>query len=184
MELVWALVLAILVFFLVLWVSTLGDRCQGVDHHGVIAYMNRNDESPHYVSGVYTGLKWQCVEYARRWLLIKKKITFESVKDASDIWDLDTATQASTGQSIPFHSATTGVPPVGALLIYAKTETLPHGHVSVVVGVTKDEIQLAEQNWTDDVWRSNYARTIPIQNGSLVMTPEIIGWKYVVERVI
>ena len=149
---------------------------QGVDRYGVVAYRNTNGSGSNYMNGVYTGLKWECVEYARRWLISQRGILFESIPDAADIWTLETATRLS-GETVPFHSSTTGVPLVGSLLIYGKSYALPHGHVSVVVNVTETEIQLAEQNWTDDVWH-NYARTIPIQNGT-IQEPGVVGWKWV-----
>jgi hypothetical protein len=33
------------------------------------------------------GLKWQCVEYARRWTFLRKSSTFESVEGANDMWN-------------------------------------------------------------------------------------------------
>ena len=166
----------VIVLFLVL-PSRRSHHVQGIDRHGVVSYKNTNETDSNHMGGVYTGLKWQCVEYARRWLISQRGILFESVPDASDIWSLETATRVS-GEQVPFHSATTGIPHIGSLLIWGKTETLPHGHVAVVVNVTENEIQLAEQNWTDDVWRSDYARSIPIQNGT-IHEPGIVGWKYV-----
>ena len=38
-----------------------------------------------FVGGVYTGIKYQCVEYARRWLL-SKNLEFHTVPFASHVW--------------------------------------------------------------------------------------------------
>ena len=42
---------------------------------GIPAYSNCSADcvifEPNHHQGVYTGIKWQCVEYARRWLLSK-----------------------------------------------------------------------------------------------------------------
>lgn len=40
------------------------------------------------MSHEYTGFKWQCVEYARRWLLVNYGITFDSVNYAYNIMEL------------------------------------------------------------------------------------------------
>lgn len=181
MEFVWILLfLSCLLLFLVYIIlsSQIRERRQGIDPNGIVAYKNNNSTEHNHYLGVFTGLKWQCVEYARRWLIINKGVTFESIPDASDIWTLDTVSLLSTGERIPFHSSSSGIPPVGALLIYKKSEVLPHGHVSVVVGVTEYEVQLAEQNWTGDEWQSNYARTLPIQEGT-IMNQDLLGWKYI-----
>ena len=41
-----------------------------------------------YVQGVYTGYKWQCVEFARRWLLQCKGYVFDDIAMAYDIFRL------------------------------------------------------------------------------------------------
>ena len=40
-----------------------------------------------YLYGVKTGAKWQCVEYARRWLFIRKGGIFKGVTMAVQMWD-------------------------------------------------------------------------------------------------
>jgi glutathionylspermidine amidase/synthetase len=42
----------------------------------------------HHVNGIYTGYKWQCVEFARRWLLENKGYVFEDIAMAYDIFRL------------------------------------------------------------------------------------------------
>jgi len=53
-------------------VSTYGDVL-GVSKRGVEAYSNCSADcvifEPNHWQGTYTGIKWPCVEYARRWLL-------------------------------------------------------------------------------------------------------------------
>lgn len=40
------------------------------------------------VDGVFTGYKWQCVEFARRWGLAQRGYVFESIPMAYHIFDL------------------------------------------------------------------------------------------------
>jgi glutathionylspermidine amidase/synthetase len=35
---------------------------------------------------IFTGMTWQCVEYARRWLFIRKGCVFDTVVGAADMW--------------------------------------------------------------------------------------------------
>jgi hypothetical protein len=57
----------------------------GQDASGVIGYSNCNDsfvsDEESYVSAggptpVYAGLKWQCVEYGRRWLILNLQVLY------------------------------------------------------------------------------------------------------------
>ena len=57
-------------------------------NNGVEAYSNYKPEDGYlknYVNGVYTGNKYQCVEYARRWLILVKYITIPNVGCACEI---------------------------------------------------------------------------------------------------
>src|ERR1700722_6168524 len=62
----------------------------GIASTNVPAYSNGNDSfisnESNYLYGVYMGMKWQCVEYARRWLFIRKGCVFDSVDAANDMW--------------------------------------------------------------------------------------------------
>lgn len=39
---------------------------------------------------IFTGLKWQCVEYARRYLINVLNVTFQDVNNAYEIFDIKT----------------------------------------------------------------------------------------------
>ena len=62
----------------------------GITKQNVIAFSNENSKSElNYYQGIYTGLKYECVEFVRRWLIIVYGITFESVNHAKDIYNLN-----------------------------------------------------------------------------------------------
>ncbi len=65
----------------------------GESTFGVKAFSNCNNTCvnpvPFLIDETFTGIKWQCVEYARRWLLINKKVVYGDVDVAADIWQLD-----------------------------------------------------------------------------------------------
>ncbi|CAF1554843.1 unnamed protein product, partial [Adineta steineri] len=48
---------------------------QGTASTNVHAYSNGDDDffsvEHHYLHGIFMGFKWQCVEFARRWLLMR-----------------------------------------------------------------------------------------------------------------
>ncbi|MGH1537994.1 MAG: CHAP domain-containing protein [Gammaproteobacteria bacterium] len=158
---------------------------------GVPAYSNCNSDcvifEPNHLQDVYTGIKWQCVEYARRWLLREKGVVYGDVDIAADIWNLQKVIQPLHDQAYEFHSIVNGaveLPQRGDLLIYGK-EYLGTGHVAVVVGVDekKHSIQLAEQNYANTTWQQHYAREIPyIKDNEQVwlLDSYLIGWKRVI----
>ena len=62
----------------------------GITDQGVIAFSNENsNHQANYYQGIYTGLKYECVEFVRRWLIIVYNITFDSVDHAKDIYNLN-----------------------------------------------------------------------------------------------
>jgi glutathionylspermidine amidase/synthetase len=135
---------------------------------------------------VYTGIKWQCVEYARRWLLIKKGATFGDVDIAADIWNkINHLTDISTDSPLPLESHVNGSeqpPQVGDLLVYA-SEFQDTGHVAVVIETDFDDgvIEVAEQNYTNEPWTDDYSRKIELvrhEGNYWLLDKYLLGWKH------
>ena len=160
------LLILIIILCIIFGYNAYNNRIQGIDYYGVIAYVNTNN-GKNYLNGHVTGIKWECVEYVRRWLMIVKGVTFEDVATAEDIWELKTA-KSLKGETLAFINGK-GIPPVGALLIYKKTNKYPYGHVAVVVDVNDDIIYVAEQNYSLKKWQG-YSRRVDRKD-------PVIGWK-------
>ncbi|CAF4243962.1 unnamed protein product, partial [Adineta steineri] len=66
------------------------NEIMGYASTNVEAYSNGNDtytsKENSYLYGIYMGIKWQCVEYSRRWLFIRKGCVFKSIEGAADMW--------------------------------------------------------------------------------------------------
>ena len=66
--------------------------------NGVVAYSNCHENfkssKKHYIESaindkkIYTGLRWESVEYARRWLIINRGMTFSKIGTAYQLWNL------------------------------------------------------------------------------------------------
>jgi hypothetical protein len=55
----------------------------------ITIYSNQNQPNTNnYIYGIYTGVKWQCVELARRYMIITKNLTFPAVENAYDLFKL------------------------------------------------------------------------------------------------
>jgi hypothetical protein len=176
----------------------------GRDSTGIVGYSNCNDEYVSNLDGwaadgtVYSGMKWQCVEYSRRWLITNRNFTYASVDIAVEIWDLPTVTVLNPGlgenTTLPFAQYPTGetaiCPEVGCLLIY-NTELVSTGHVAVVVGVNASTsipgngfISVGEQNLFNERWPHNASARELIMttdaNGLCSLEDDfLIGWKCV-----
>lgn len=152
-----------------------GPRVLGIDKYGVPSYQNNDKSSANYYNGFYTGIKYQCVEYARRWLIQVKGYTFPEVDHAYQIYDLPIA-QTIKGKALLFESIPSSSIDIraGDLVIYRKSDTFPHGHVAVVSDVDASFVYLSEQNMNKRKWKQNYSRKILKTN---INDGTILGWK-------
>ena len=155
----------------------------------VVAYSNCNNQCVDYtinkVNHVFTGIKWQCVEFVRRWLFINKGLVFDSVNTAADMWQ-KTNVYKEVGfedevQVESYKNGSKKIPERGSLLIYNRA-LFSTGHVAVVVSIDKvnNIIYVAEQNYENKRWLSNYSRTISYDkkgDGYWLHDDFLIGWK-------
>ena len=158
-------------------------------YSGVEGLSNGSD---HYFSrelnfeeNVCTGYKYQCVEFARRWLFLSKGLDFHSVPFAAFIWKLKFIERVSDLRCtlitpIPNGSNTPPVP--DSFLIWKIGEDIPVGHIAVITEVNTAEgyIRIAEQNVSNNYWPGNYARELKLDNinGEYWIRDEheIFGW--------
>ena len=162
----------------------LGECGSGVEAYalkGIDAMFPHRDRQ----SGLITGIEWQCVEYARRWLIHNLGLTFADVPCACDIWrHIQAYHRIDSEQPVRVESNLNGeaLPPgIGSLLIYGR-EYKGTGHVAVVTGVDfeSSEIRVCEANYLNRYWPGDYARRLPLvaRNGGFwVLDAHLIGWK-------
>ena len=164
------------------------DEVLGIASSNVPAYSNGSDVffsgEANRLHGIFTGYKWQCVEYARRWLLLRKTCVFRNIGSACDIWhELTHLERVTDGKLIPLIAHPNGSstkPMKDSILIYARGSGLPFGHVAIITEVGPDYIRIAEQNYRFHRWPKNYARQLPItaRNGEYFVRDSyrISGW--------
>ncbi|MDX1561731.1 MAG: CHAP domain-containing protein, partial [Gammaproteobacteria bacterium] len=130
-----------------------------------------------YVDDVYMGHKWQCVEFARRWLYTNYGYVFDDIAMAYDIFRLKTVRLIRDNRLLPLRSFKNGSrrpPEPGCLLIWDEGGEFERtGHVAIVTEVTPDYVRIVEQNVGDRMWPEgqNYARQIKAET-----TPEGHYW--------
>lgn len=174
--------------------SITGQSFGTVAHSNNYGARDKHDNSysivvPGVKKPVFTGLKWQCVEYARRWLIENRQVTFDSINNAYNIWDLPTFTNICTNKAVPikhhYNKSSKTAPAVGDLLIYSPKE-IHTGHVAVIVGVYDDSITIAEQNHCDCSWEKHeYARRLRLKQDAKghyqIVDNAVIGWIHIID---
>jgi glutathionylspermidine amidase/synthetase len=133
-----------------------------------------------FARDVYVGIRWQCVEYARRYLVINKNVSFESIDNAYQIFNLTTVNDLTTTDGtkpfLSFENGNVNPPEVGDLIIYPQLKSVPTGHVAVVskVDLKQGYVAIAEQNYYNKVWESQtlYSRRVKLIkcDGKYVLT--------------
>ena len=119
-----------------------------------------------YVDDIYMGHKWQCVEFARRWLYANYGYIFDDVAMAYDIFRLTSVRDIHGNRLLPLRSFRNGSqrrPEPGCLLIWDEGgEFETTGHVAVVTEVTDGYVRVAEQNVGNSAWPDgrDYSREI------------------------
>jgi glutathionylspermidine amidase/synthetase len=109
-----------------------------------------------YVDGIYMGYKWQCVEFARRWLYVNKGYIFNDVAMAYEIFRLRYVRDIVNSIELPLNAFKNGSqrrPEPGCLLIWDEGgEFEETGHVAIITEVYEDKIRVVEQNQDFSKW--------------------------------
>ncbi len=135
---------------------------------------------PVHWNGIFTGLRYQCVELARRYLLQTYGLVFARIDNAYEIFDLPELKGPLTGSTVAWPSHTNeGFTPsachVGSLIIWAASGFYePTGHVAVVSDASPTYVEIVEQN------EETTRRQLPIVDGRIYCThtdTTILGWK-------
>jgi glutathionylspermidine amidase/synthetase len=131
-----------------------------------------------YYNGIYTGRKYECVEFVRRWLIVVCNITFKDVNNAIDIFSLnnfyflmknDLSTKIAISILKNNYISMRNIE-FGDIVIWDRKGFFKlYGHVAVIVGINNDNIYIAEQNTHNKCWNNKYySRILKIINNHIV----------------
>ena len=150
--------------------------------NGVDAYSNQRDQinslDSNYYNRIYTGQKWQCVEFARRYLIINEGITFSDVDSAFEIPKAQFKTL--DGVLVKMSNELKQ----GSLIVWSKyneksnkqsdekgyEKRSPDGHVAVVSFITPFGVTVVEQNYIDS-WFHRFIKTSELKNTTIIGSP-------------
>ena len=137
-------------------------------------YINRDG------TNIFSGIKWQCVEYARRYLILTHNITFKSIDNAYQIFDLPYFTTLNNNivNITKYLNGSKILPHIGSLLIWDKNykET---GHVAIITSIQSYYITIAEQNYDTKSWNGKpYSRKLKLlyNDGYYIKSDNVLGW--------
>ncbi|OQS06837.1 hypothetical protein THRCLA_01148 [Thraustotheca clavata] len=129
-------------------------------------------DGSNFLGGLCTGMKWQCVEYARRFWVLKKGIVLPSLSWAAHIWTkIEHVSRCDDYAIVPLQKLPNfghEKPMVGDFLVYQSTPNQWVGHVAVVVDVLERNgkwyIRVGEQNQENNVyWPGDYADELELK---------------------
>jgi trypanothione synthetase/amidase len=139
------------------------------------------------VDGAVTGFKYQCVEFARRWLLQRKGLWLPDVAWAAHVFAFKEVFDAATGEKFPCKPVPNGAefkPEVDSLLIYPSQEDFPPGHIAAIVEGGAGYIRIADQNNHFEKWADgqHYSEQLDVieENGKFTVKDKTgripLGW--------
>jgi len=161
---------------------------QGETPCGTPAFSNSNDEHftaiENYSVNFFTGFQWQCVEFARRWLMERKGLLLPQIYVAAHIFFLSEVYDFDL-KPVPIvcvRNGTTVKPVVDSLIIYPMSAVNFVGHVGVITEVGDDYVCVADQNryfhyWGDKNYSSKFVME-RVDGKYFIRDPEVqcAGW--------
>lgn len=125
---------------------------------------------------VFFGYKYQCVEFARRWLVQTMGLTFASIPMAYHIFELPVLIRLADKARLPVLRVRNGAnvrehpeayPRLGSVIMWEEGGFFRWtGHVAIVTEATDTYIRVAEQNVLDAGWEGkDYARELRVERG-------------------
>jgi len=148
----------------------------GKTKEGIVCYLNSKDKGKetNFIKigseEIYTGLKWECVEFARRYLILTKGVTFDDVTTALDIPNLKYFRNLD-GSIHPIHIFKNGNYDIKEGDLIVMEDEMDTGHVAVVCGRNENELFIAEQHYDEKEWgNKNYSRIFKVEN--IITSPD------------
>lgn len=122
-------------------------------HNGVPVYYNGSfmNVSGRNVTadGYNLGLKWQCVEFAKRYYFEKYDLrmpdSYGNAKEFFNEFLADAAFNKKRGM-MQYRNTRRNAPQVDDLIIYGPTEGNPFGHMGIITSIVDGKIEMIQQN--------------------------------------
>jgi hypothetical protein len=152
-------------------------------YNEIVSYSTHNkydNLEKNYIRNIFCGYKWQCVEFVRRYLIIKFNITFQQIDYAYQIFNLYNFKCLLSGNPIKIYNYKNGsciLPKTNSILVWSY-KYKSTGHVAIIIEIQESYIKIIEQNWNNKKWDENYSRKINVKynSGYWILDDNILGW--------
>lgn len=150
-------------------------------HNGVPVFFNGKINDIHgrhkTADGYNLGLKWQCVEYVKRYYFqVYGHKMPDSYGHAKDLFDksLEDVAFNKKRALLQFRNNRSEKPISGDLLVLDGTSYNPYGHTGIISRVSDTEVELMQQNYGK---KSRDTLALSFHNGAYqVADNQILGW--------
>lgn len=150
-------------------------------HNGVPVFFNGKIGETHGrhlgPDGYNLGLKWQCVEYVKRYYyeVYQHKMPY-SYGHAKDLFDQsleDVAFNSNRGL-YQFRNVRYEKPLTGDILVYDGVPENPYGHTAIISSVTDTEVEIIQQNYGQ---KSRDTLKLAVYEGIYTVADyDVLGW--------
>ena len=149
-------------------------------YKGVKVYHNGGMRKTHgrnlTKSGYNLGLKWQCVEFVKRFYYeyFNHKMP-DSYGHAKDFYNINIGDGYNAARDLnQFKNGGSKIPQKDMIIVFDGNKQNPFGHIAIISKVKDKEIEVVQQNWG-----VHTRMTLPLKksNGSFtVLGHEVLGW--------
>jgi len=123
----------------------------------------------------FSGLRYECVEFARRFLISCFGLTFQSIKSAVNLWNMKYFVSIRNKSPVLirryFPSINSKID-IGDLIIFNSSRESPDGHVAVVVGSVRFRekmfIYICDQNFNNKKFNTIYNGIVILLENSIL----------------
>ncbi len=152
------------------------------EYNGVFSYINKDEDQDvqNYIQNIYTGTRWQCVEFVRRYFILVYGLTFSNVKNVYEMMTLRYFYNIYNNKPIKvvfFREMMDDIPKKDDIIYIKKNQKDQTGHVGIVCYYDENEnVYIADQNDEKNIayWQDkDYAKVLHKND------PSIIGWSRV-----
>ncbi|KAG5502980.1 hypothetical protein JKF63_04753 [Porcisia hertigi] len=134
------------------------------------------------------GVKWQCVEFARRYLAARKAVWMASLATAEELWEEEKPfVHLQEGTPVEFTRISNGsqgpAPAVSDIIVWGHSKETPFGHIAIVIEASEEALRVAEQNQGFERWQEDrlFSREIRLRRSragtvELADKKPVLGW--------
>tara|TARA_Y100000385_G_C13056776_1_gene622395 strand:+ start:627 stop:1220 length:594 start_codon:yes stop_codon:yes gene_type:complete len=149
-------------------------------YKGVKIYLNGSISKNHgrnlTKDGYNLGLKWQCVEFVKRFYFLNYEHKMpDTYGHAKDFFDKNVKSGWNSRRAMTqYVNGSKKSPKVDMILVFDRNNLNPFGHIAIISEVKRESITIAQQNWGT---QTRMQLPIKVNNNQYFIDhPDVLGW--------